>query len=297
MRRFYCLLLLTACSRPRSRPVHVPADSARRVHIYQPDTVAPPGGLPLVVMLHGAKNTPDRTERGTGWTRLAHREGFIVAYPEGIGRSWNDGRSTAVPATAAGSDDIAWLSRVLDHLVAEYPVDPERIVLTGASNGGMLAWRWMCEQRGRVRVFAPVISGLPMPSRDTCAPSSAATLVIQASADPLVPIAGGTVGRDRGAIAATDDALQLMRATNGCTDEPTATRKLDRDPTDGLSANRQDWTACTGPPVSYLRLDGAGHLWPGGRQVLPAETVGRVSPDVQGAEAIWTFARQAWTQP
>jgi len=295
MRRFYCLLLLAACSRPRSVPVSVPDGSDRRVHIYVPDVPPGPTGLPLVVMLHGAKSTPDRTERGTGWTRLAHEEGFIVAYPEGIGRSWNDGRSDAVPAAAKGADDIAWLGRVFDDLIARYPVDPHRIVLTGASNGGMLGWRWMCEGRGRASVFAPVISGLPAPSAASCAPTPVATLVIQSGADPIVPITGGTVGRDRGAIASTEDALAIARKANGCPDTPTDTGTTDAVPNDQMSALRATWSACTGPDVAHILLQGAGHLWPGGRQVLPADTVGHVSPDIDGAREIWTFAERTWS--
>ena len=297
MFRFYSLLLMAACSVPRSRPVSIPEDGPRRVHLYVPETPPPAGGMPLVVMLHGAHGTPDRTERGTAWTRLAAEEGFVIAYPEGIDRTWNDGRSDKVPATAAGADDIAWLNKVLEHLTTRYPVDPDRIVLTGTSNGGMLAWRWMCQQEGRVSVFAPVIAGLPKPSLAGCAPHPTAALVIQAEADPLVPIRGGTVGQDRGSVAPLEVSIGILQQANGC-DASTGTQaSFDALPNDGLSASQTTWPSCSGPPVSLIRLHGAGHLWPGGRQLLPPETVGLVSPDIDGARTIWNFATSVWSSP
>ena len=40
-------------------------------------------GYPLVVVLHGAFSTAREMEDWTGWSTLADREGFVVAYPEG----------------------------------------------------------------------------------------------------------------------------------------------------------------------------------------------------------------------
>src|ERR1700722_6332377 len=58
-----------------------------------PYRVHKPAGLaaaaPLVVMLHGATGTGLQAENAFGWDQLADSAKFVVAYPDGIGRSWN----------------------------------------------------------------------------------------------------------------------------------------------------------------------------------------------------------------
>ena len=59
--------------------------------VHHPATAGP--GVPLVLVLHGATGTG--TAAGmrdlTGWDELAEREGVVVAYPEGLDRTWNAG--------------------------------------------------------------------------------------------------------------------------------------------------------------------------------------------------------------
>src|SRR3954467_10790170 len=46
----------------------------------------------LVLMFHGGGGTPAFAARDSRFSELADREGFLVAYPEGHKKSWNDGR-------------------------------------------------------------------------------------------------------------------------------------------------------------------------------------------------------------
>lgn len=291
-------LFLASCGRPRAAKVLVPPKGDRQARIFVPSEAPPEMGWPLVIMLHGAHSHARRAEKVTEWTTLADAHGAVVVYPEGIDRSWNDGRSDKVPAAAKGIDDIAWLGTVLAQVQATVPIDPQRILLTGASNGGMLGWRWICEGHGTITAFAPVISGLPTPLAPSCQPRPIPALVIQGDADPLVPYAGGVVGRARGEVVSTEAALAVLRTANGCSDVATETRRWDTVSSDTTSASLTRWdTGCARAPVEHLRLHGAGHLWPGARQAAPAERVGRVSTDVDGAEAAWQFAQRVWSSP
>lgn len=59
-------------------------------------------------MFHGGEGNPAKMEGMTGFTEVADRHGFAVAYPVSI-EHWNDGRN----ATAALSDDLGLTSALI----------------------------------------------------------------------------------------------------------------------------------------------------------------------------------------
>src|SRR5688572_25330597 len=61
----------------------------RAWRLYRPANLADPAAL--VVMLHGGFGTARQAESAYGWNALADREGFAVAYPDGLDRVWNVG--------------------------------------------------------------------------------------------------------------------------------------------------------------------------------------------------------------
>src|SRR5690348_7373395 len=64
-------------------------DGARTAIVVQPTTTPP--NAPLVVMLHGGFGSGKQAEAAYGWDDEAAREGFVVAYPNGIRATWNVG--------------------------------------------------------------------------------------------------------------------------------------------------------------------------------------------------------------
>jgi poly(hydroxyalkanoate) depolymerase family esterase len=97
-------------------------------------------GLPLVVMLHGCKQSMDSFSEGTRMNLLADRHGFAVAYPEQSERAhphqcwhWYDARD------AAGGGEAAAVVSLVDALVDEYGFDGSRVYLAGLSAGAGLA--------------------------------------------------------------------------------------------------------------------------------------------------------------
>jgi polyhydroxybutyrate depolymerase len=62
-----------------------------------------------VLVFHGGGGTGPGTERLTRFTPLADREGLLVAFPEGLGRNWNDGREFTARAPIA-TTSTTWAS-------------------------------------------------------------------------------------------------------------------------------------------------------------------------------------------
>src|SRR5262245_25377092 len=140
---------LTVDGVQRSYRLHVPSglDAAR--------------AAPLVLVFHGGGGTPEQIERESRFSELADRAGFVVAYPEGHRRSWNDGRgSDAVAAQRDGVDDVAFVRALIDAVSAQRRIDAKRIYATGISNGAMMSHRVGLALSPRIAAIAPVAGGL-----------------------------------------------------------------------------------------------------------------------------------------
>ena len=67
---------------------------SREFVLHVPPQASP---RPLLLFLHGGTSRADRMGRFTGFNALADEKGFVVAYPQGVDRRWNDGRAAAEP--------------------------------------------------------------------------------------------------------------------------------------------------------------------------------------------------------
>lgn len=276
-------LRLETGGRTRSYVLHVPA----RLPAEKP--------APLVLVFHGGSGTGAGMERLTGFSALADREGFLVAYPDGVGRNWNDGRGIeSARAQREDVDDVGFVAALIDAIGRRHPVDPHRVYATGISNGGVFSHYLGARLASRIAAIAPVVGGIAEPFRPAFAPAApVAVLILQGTADPLVPYAGGGVlqGR-RGRIISTDEAVRLWVEADSAARDATVEDMPDRDPADGCTARRFVHAGGRGgTEVVLVRLEGGGHTWPGGPQYLPSSLIGRVCRDFDATALIWEFFR------
>jgi poly(3-hydroxybutyrate) depolymerase len=175
-----------------------------------------PRPYPLIVALHSLYHSGAEAERQWGFDDLALSAGFAVVYPEGIGRAWNAGNCCA-GAAANRVDDVGWLRALIAHLEREYPLDRERVMLVGLSNGGMLAYRYACEHGEEIAGIGVVAASLQVAG---CRPSAPVTVVaVHGGADGHVPYAGMTWSTSlRTAITPVEQSLAPFRKAAGCPD-------------------------------------------------------------------------------
>ena len=170
--------------------------------VHRPTERPSAAGLPVLLILHGRFGTAENTARLTHFDQVADRAGFLAVYPEGVERSWSDARGTT-EASTAGVDDVAFISALIDELVARDGVDPARVYVTGFSNGGILTQQLGCQLAGKLAGIAPVAGPTPPSLPPACHPSRPLpVLEIHGTADPVVPYQGGTVraGREDGQV-------------------------------------------------------------------------------------------------
>lgn len=202
--------------------------------------------LPLVLAVHGGASNAEKFERLSGFNGVADEKGFLVAYPEGFAFSWNAGPCCG-PAKLGRVDDVGFLRRLVDELVEAKVADPERVYVTGFSNGGGMAYRMACEGPGRVKAIGVVSASLVIDC-DPKRPVSA--MIVHGRADRSVPYGGG--GRrdfnDKRPFTSVDHAVDFWRKA------------------DGVGRLRADGGCRTGRGEAVVRFcpHGGGHVWPEG---------------------------------
>jgi polyhydroxybutyrate depolymerase len=237
----------------------------------------------LVLVFHGAGGRAQGFARHTGFAAVAEREGFIVAYPQGLERRWNDGRGNGTP-----HDDVGFVRVLLDTLQRELGVDPRRIYATGISNGAMFAYRLACDLPGVFAAVAPVAGAMPADLATGCAHTEpVSVLAFQGTADPLVPYAGGGVAGRRGRVLSAEQSVAFWARMSGCGPQVTVIEEPDR-VSDGTRVRHTDFGECREHRAAELyTIEGGGHTWPGGPGV--GRLVGRVSREIDATQVIWAF--------
>lgn len=273
---------------------HITADGRERGYrLHLPPMAGGNEPRPLVLVFHGGGGDPASAERLTRFSELADRAGFVVVYPEGVGKNWNDGREHAYAGAFRDAvDDVAFVSALIDALAGELALDPRRIYATGISNGAIFVNHLAARLSPRLAAIAPVAGSIAVPFDARFAPAQAVSvLMINGTDDPLVPYQGGGVARGRrGEVIGVEAAIQKWASANGCSGVPRTAQLPDTDAADACRGLSVTWTACRdNTAVALYRLEGGGHTWPGGPQYLPDFIIGKTCNDLDATAEIWKF--------
>jgi polyhydroxybutyrate depolymerase len=269
----------------------------RSYHLHLPRGRDPKRAAPLVLVLHGGGGTGDGMPKLTrhGFEDLADRDGWIVVYPDGVSKNWNDGREVeGSEAHTKKIDDVGFLSALIDDLVAKQGVDPKRVYATGISNGGFMSQRLGRDLSSKIAAIAPVAANLHLEADLATVPSRAVSvLAINGTRDPLVPWEGGDVHflrRKRGKCRSVAETIAWWTKVDGCAKEPIVTLLEDKDPADGTRARREvHGGGRDGSEVLLYAIEEGGHTWPGGLGYAPELFIGKTCRDFDANEAIWEF--------
>jgi polyhydroxybutyrate depolymerase len=226
----------------------------RECGIVFPDNVASGEKLPVVFLLPGMGMGPYEV-RGVGnWDSAAVAHRVMVVSPQGVSDSWNAGGCCGV-ANAIGVDDTGYLSTLVQEIAKRSDVDPNRMFMAGHSNGGMMAYRFLCTSVGeRIRAVASV-AGTRVAN---CAPKKPISVLhIHGTDDKVVPYDGGVsvgsllLGVDFPSVRSSMDSFA---ADDGCT-AAAQTSKTD-------IGSTVTW-ACGGSlNIRLDTIDGGNHDWP-----------------------------------
>lgn len=117
---------------------------------------------PLVVVLHGCTQTPDRYNRSSAWSELAEKHGFALLFPEqqrannpNLCFNWFS------PEDAIrGQGEALSIRQMVAAMHERHGTDPNRVFVTGLSAGGAMA-AVMLATYPEVFAGGAIIAGLP----------------------------------------------------------------------------------------------------------------------------------------
>lgn len=268
----------------------------RNCFLHVPASLPADKPAALVLVFHGSGDTGRGIESLTRFSALADREQFLVAYPDAIGKNWNDGREvTGISSQFNNVDDVAFADALIRDIRSTHRVDPRRIFAAGFSNGGIFV-HLLAARLGKQLAAAAVVSGgIAEPLAPKLAPVAPVSLfLMHGTKDPFVPYPGGNVDySSNGRIITTADTVARWLTTNAADRNPKTGELPDRVATDNCRVKWSVWSSSkTGAELQLYTMEGAGHTWAGGPQFLPVDVIGEVCRDFDATEAIWDFFKK-----
>lgn len=223
--------------------------------------------LALVLGFHGGGGSGEQFETQTELDAKADAENFIIVYPDGLPnprvsvRTWNAGKCCGQNASTLNTDDVGFVSALIDKMISNYRIDNKKIYATGHSNGAMLCYRLANELSTKIAAIAPNAGNFQMKT-DYNPTRNIPVIHINSKLDQNVKYAGGmTQGPGGQYNPPVDSCLNAVAGLASCLQTKTTVQTFP------LYTIYQ-WTGCTPDNFQillYLTEDG-GHSWPGGNK-------------------------------
>ncbi|MEE9207651.1 MAG: PHB depolymerase family esterase [Gemmatimonadota bacterium] len=192
--------------------------------VHLPTTYDHEARLPLLLAFHGAGESAQGMQAGTGLDGTANERGFVAVYPRATSL-WAEG-CDCTSAEAQGVDDVEFVRFLIGRLAQTYAIDAERVYAAGFSQGGAFTERLACELDRPVAGIAVVGMTMRRGLLDVCAVPIALGLSIPAllmhgTEDNTVPAEGS--GDEPGSVLSLAEAADVLLRLNRCSGAPAVT--------------------------------------------------------------------------
>jgi polyhydroxybutyrate depolymerase len=220
--------------------------------------------VPLMLVIHGAHNTPALVR---GWSQMnpvSDQNGFIIAYPAGLD-CWNAGG--ILPGCTAADDDVGFLKAVVADVESHACIDRKRVYATGISNGSIMAQYMGCQAADIFAAVGGVAGGV-----GRCSPSRPLSVFyVHGTADM-------TVG-----FSSAQPNVTGWANRNGCTGSPVQTYSM------GSTTCVTYQTCSASVEVEFCTVTGMGHCWPEDTRCGPGGGPTYGVTDFKASPMMWEF--------
>lgn len=230
----------------------ISGDIQRTYLLYIPKGYRNTVGQSLVLNFHGHGSTAEQQQYLTGFSAIADTYNVIVAYPQGVvGPDHHTGWATG-PSWNPQTNDVLFVSNLLNRLQSTLCINPRKIFATGFSNGGGMTNLLACKLAGRFAAFASVSGAYPAVPGG-CQPARPVPLFeMHGTGDRIVPYKGSI----RKGYPPVTLWLQQWVKRDGCTVGPTVFFNQD-------NVIGEKWTGCRNHvTIVHYQIGGMGHKWP-----------------------------------
>lgn len=214
---------------------------------------------PVLIHLTGYGDPLDYEMNYIRIHKYADSVGFVTVYPEAYTRRWNSTMTEITGDPTATVDDVQYISTLIDTLRAQYSIDPNRVYITGFSNGGVMANLLATKIPRRITAVCVVAGSISPTIINGYSPNRPVPIMIlNGTADPIVPYYGG------GNWFSVEHTVGIWRTWYNATVR-TDSAVIDGNSTDQSSVLRVRYygNSVDTPLVVFYKINNGGHEWPG----------------------------------
>lgn len=272
------------------------AQLQRTFSFYVPDAVAKAPALIFALHGSGGDGATMRQLTRFQFDQLADHQGYIVVYPDGYKKYWNDCRKSAdYAANVENIDDPAFFRAMIAYFVQRFHADATRVYAFGLSNGGHMTYRLGLEMPESFAALAAVAANLPVESNLDCRPSGkpVSIAIFNGTHDPINPYNGGLVtilgNSSRGVVRSSADSAKYWAELAGASAPPSLQRLPEQDGNPDTWVDRQTWRGRDDLEVRLYSMHGSGHVLPSRRSSVIERIAGGGATDLDAAPEMWEF--------
>ena len=192
--------------------------TSRTYVLHVPASYGGSARVPLVLDFHGLGGSGAQEQSSSGYQQIADKEGFLIAFPNGIDNAWNIGPCCT---NSRDVDDLGFAKAMVTAISTAGCVDAKRVYATGFSMGGGMAQYLACNAADVFAAVTPASFDLLVPDEEPCMPSRPiSVLAFRGTADTVVPFDGGMGSSGRVTFLGAQGSFARWAGIDGCM-EPT----------------------------------------------------------------------------
>ena len=252
--------------------------NTRSYRIFIPKSYNLVKKYPLVFNLHGNGSNAEEQEAYSEMNLIADTADFIVVYPDGIGNTWNSGFN--IPYDS-GTNDVGFISMLIDTLAANYNIDMQRIYSCGMSMGGFMSYRLACELHNRIAAIASVTGLMSIQVPPNCQQQKPVpVLQFHGTSDSTVYYNGNFYH------TSVDYTIDWWNQKNNC-DSSSIVKNFPDLVNEGSTVTKFSYSICDqNSEVVLYKINNGGHTWPG---AVSLPSLGNTNQDIKASVEIWEF--------
>lgn len=245
---------------------------------------------PAVIFFHGMGGTAEHAAANYGWVEKANKEHFIAVFPEALtldpnkpGNFVSNPTAWAYTPSSREIDEIGFTEKMLKEICEKFPIDRDKIFLTGFSSGACMACEVAVKLSKQIAAIG-IVSGHLLIDFKPEKPLS--FMLIIGMLDKVNPPAGGS-GRETPWTSKPEYKHPLQKTIDKWV-EYSGANKIPKEEIKGFVKTYHYAPGPERQEVYYILVEGQGHEWPGGTRVMPEELSGPQT-SYNATDVLWDF--------
>ena len=223
-------------------------------------------GASLVFAMHGSGGNPQSLfDKTTKLESQAAKENFIIAYPAGYLRYWNECRKASTAATNKENiNEEAFFTEMISYFKSKYKINEKQVFATGFSGGGHMTYKLGLTMPDKIRALSAIVANMPTPDNLDCgeARKPVPIQIINGTADETNPYNGGEVktpGVTLGKVRSTEESFKYWASLDVYKGEPVKSMMPDADTGNDITVEKYTYKKKNQPEVTLLKVINGKH--------------------------------------